>query len=283
MGNSEKLTEMFKYYDLTDTEQDDLFKNFTDTYMDSTGASFDRDGFDWRAKGWEFYGDITGGVTVRRQRSGLLKLTSSYESIDAATGKHNTVGILKGLESLMKENPTTPIWGAMPPDMCRMLEMVSKRKSPDNAFSPVPALLVIALGPKLMSAVGSAQALDVIKNPLDKDFGCIIMDTPAGPMAKKLIANQAYYDWLKSEAKNKSNGMIQDAIDHLGGLGKFLKMLPGFKGKADEDDDEVDLEDTTPDTDDTVDASEIVTSDEIDTDKKPSLVSKFLGKFKKGE
>lgn len=277
-----QLFEAFFYDDLSDNDKDTLYKNFSDTYIDSTGASFSRDDFDWRADNWEFYGDINGGVTVRRQRSGLLKLTSSYESIDPTTGKHNTIGVLKGLESLMLDNPDTPIWGAMPPDMSKLLTMVSKRKCPTNEFSPVPAPLVIALGPKLMKAVGSSDALDVIKNPLDKNFGCIIMDTPAGPMAKKLVANRAYYDWLKESAKDKSNDMIQGAIAKLGGIGKFLKMLPGFKGKTD-DEDEVDLEDQTDTpaiTDDTTDNTSN-TTDVPATDAKPSIVSKFLNKFKK--
>ena len=293
----EVLQEFFNYEDLTDTEQDTLYKNFSDTYIDSTGAAFDRDDFDWRANNWEFYGDISGGVTVRRQRSGLLKLTSSYESIDPATGKHNTIGVLKGLESLMKENPDTPIWGAMPNELAKMLAMVSKRKCPDNAFSNVPGVLVVALGKKLMKAVGSSDPISVVANPLDKNFGCIVMSTPAGPMAKRLVANTAYYDWLKASAKDKSNDMIQEAISKLGGLGKFLNLLPkSNKAKADtveiEDQtlsDEEDIEDTTNDaaavddtpvTDDApvTDDSQAITAD--DKPKKQSLVARFFNRNK---
>lgn len=279
-----KLNEKFSYNDLTDTEKDELYKNFSDTYIDSTGASFSRDDFDWRADNWDFYGTVEGGVTVRPQRSGLLKLTSSYESIDPATGKHNTMGVLKGLEDLMLSNPDKGIWGAMPPQMAKMLTMVSKRKCPDNVFNPVPAPLVILLGPKLMKSTGSMAVLNIVKNPLDKDFGCIMVDTPAGPMAKKLVANQAYYDWLKASASDMSNTMIQGVIAKLGGITKFLNLLPGSKKT---DDEEVNLEDHSDDTPAVVDDNSVEPETEDTTaettEDKPSLVKKFFNKFHKGE
>lgn len=226
-----RLTERkFSFRDLTDTEIDQLYNNFKDTYEGSTGASWSFNDFEWRAKNWEFYGDIHGGIAVRPQRSGLLKLNASFGEVDPSNpsqlSKKGMMGVMSGIKELMATNPGVGIWGAMPKDMVKVLEIFTKRNNPNDCFKAAPAPLVIVLGAKLLSMTSSADNVSVIKNPLSKNFGCIEVDTPSGRMVKQFVANKSYYQWIKDQAADKSNTLVQDAIGKLGGVGKFISHLP---------------------------------------------------------
>lgn len=227
-----RLTERkFSFNDLTDTEIDQLYNNFKDTYEGSTGASWSFNDFEWRAKNWEFYGDIHGGIAVRPQRSGLLKLNASFGEVDPSNpsqlSKKGMMGVMSGIKELMATNPGVGIWGAMPKDMVKVLEIFTKRNNPDDYFKAAPAPLVLVLGAKLLSMTSSSgHNASVVKNPLSKDFGCIEVDTPSGRMAKQFVANKSYYQWIKDQAADKSNALVQDAVSKLGGLGKFISHLP---------------------------------------------------------
>ena len=168
MNLSEKK---FTLDSLSDEDADTLYQGFYDAYMKSVGASWDRYEFNAKAYAWTFFGDITGGVALRKQRSGLWKLNASY-------GYPRQV--LRGLFEMQSQ----PIWGLMPKDLCKMLS-----KATHDDFKRPPKLLVKLLFPYLKKAMG-ADSAQVTSN------GSAIVDTPAGKMEKFFIANKAYYQEL---------------------------------------------------------------------------------------
>lgn len=172
----QNLTEKeFMLNSLSDEDADTLYQGFYDAYMKSVGASWDRYEFDVKARAWTFFGDVTGGVALRKQRSGLWKLNASY-------GFPRQV--LRGLFEMQSKIGNEPIWGMMSDDIARMLEKATK-----GEFKKPPKLLVKLLFPYLKKAMG-ADAAQVTSN------GSAIVDTPAGKMEKFFIANKAYYKEL---------------------------------------------------------------------------------------
>lgn len=171
----------FTLSSLSDEDADTLYQGFYDAYMKSVGASWTRAEFDSKAYAWTFFGDITGGVALRHQRSGLWKLNASY-------GFPRQV--LRGLFEMQSAIGKEPIWGMMPEDLCKMLE-----KATHNEFKRPPKLMVKLLFPYLKKAMG-AGAAQVTSN------GSAIVDTPAGKMEKFFIANKAYYQELLNNTDN---------------------------------------------------------------------------------
>lgn len=172
MNLSEKK---FTLDSLSDEDADTLYQGFYDAYMKSVGASWDRYEFDAKAYAWTFFGDVTGGVALRKQRSGLWKLNASY-------GYPRQV--LRGLFEMQSQIGDEPIWGMMSDDIAKMLEKATK-----GEFKKPPKLLVKLLFPYLKKAMGAGSA-NVTSN------GSAIVDTPAGKMEKFFIANKAYYQEL---------------------------------------------------------------------------------------
>lgn len=165
----------FSLSSLSSEDADALYQGFYDAYMKSVGASWTRPEFDSKAYAWTFFGDVTGGVALRHQRSGLWKLNASY-------GYPRQV--LKGLFEMQSQIGDEPIWGLMPEDLCKMLS-----KATHDDFKRPPKLLVKLLFPYLKKAMG-ADSAQVTSN------GSAIVDTPAGKMEKFFIANKAYYQEL---------------------------------------------------------------------------------------
>lgn len=98
-------------FSLTDSNYEELYKTFQQTYLKSTGQSWDIDKFYSRAKNWKFFGDYSGFVTVRVQKSGYWKITGSAGS---------PKGILKGLDELISKN--IPLWTAASDEIVSMLK-----------------------------------------------------------------------------------------------------------------------------------------------------------------
>ncbi len=176
---------MFKVQSLSPADQDLLFATFEKSYIDATGAAFSRNDFQWRAEGWEFYGSVEGGVSVRRQNSGGLKMTSCYGDIKEITA---------GFRDMIAKNPGVIIWGVMPQDLCRALEFLT-RSTKD--FKRLPGVIVKIAFPYLAKALGMHGAGASVG--LD---GGVTVDTPAGPMKKFLIGNKNYFDFLKDGIEN---------------------------------------------------------------------------------
>lgn len=200
IGYREKLVEeertgklfedMFKIRGLSPEEQDKIFDAFTKSYIDATGASFGRNDFQWRAEGWEFYGSLEGGVAIRRQNSGGLKITASYGEVNE---------VIKGFRELISKNPGKVIWGVMPLDLCKGLEFLTRST---GDFKRLPGVLVKTVFPYLAPALGIKHAGTVGMD------GGITIDTPAGPMKKFLTGNQAYRSFLKDAIENEDSSKL---------------------------------------------------------------------------
>jgi hypothetical protein len=193
-GVLESLNEK-EYYinDLNDAEQDSLYQEFKNSYTKATGAAFTRDAFTWRADNWTFFGDppdarnqnaLIGGIAVRKQLSnGMMKLVASFG---------NFRSILRGFDELNAKHTNAPIWGFLTPDLAKMITRHSK------FYKTVPGLVV-----KAMEGMIKKMSNGEVKSVgLD---GSIMMDTPAGVMAKQMIGNLSYFHWLIDSVEDPAN------------------------------------------------------------------------------
>lgn len=156
---------------LTTKEINDLYDLFHDSYMNSIGSSWSIEKFRNRIKDWMLFGNSEGFVTVRQQRSGMLKLTGSAG---------NPKGVLFGLNELMLTN--RPIWGVVTPDIAAML----KKKGfiiPNKIFVKLLFKLIPSnvLGGEIqLNSDGTLKVSGNDGNSLDKIF----------------VANKLYYKEL---------------------------------------------------------------------------------------
>ena len=178
----------FTTTELSDSEIDTLYKNFHDSYVDATGSSWDKDYFERKARSWLFWGSENGGVAVRLQNSGLLKLNACYGSPKA---------IFDGFKSMINEAGHLPIWGAMTENLSTMIEKASSRFGSDKTFKQVPEPLAKVLTPNIAKIFGQGVTVN--------DDGTITAKTPAGADIKKvLVANNAYYEYLANDLAKDS-------------------------------------------------------------------------------
>lgn len=181
----------YNYYSLDDDKQKKLYEVFKDSYVKSTGASFSESDFDWRAKNWTFFGVAPdtdgrqcGGIAVRVQRSGMVKLVASFG---------NVRGMLDGLKELESEMGDKPIWGFMEPNMVSML------KRADANFVELPPKVVKTIV-EVMAKSGTIPGFVKANND-----GSVTFDTPSGQMNKYYVCNKNYVDWLLNSIQNSDN------------------------------------------------------------------------------
>jgi hypothetical protein len=89
----------------------ELYDLFKKTYEKSVGTSWGLNKFLRRLENWKLYGDSTGFITVRIQRSGFYKLTGSAG---------NPKGVYKGFNMLSSLN--VPIWGGVTETIAKLLQ-----------------------------------------------------------------------------------------------------------------------------------------------------------------
>lgn len=177
----QNLYEIFYINDLTPEEQNDLYDLYKISYEKSVGNAWDKYKFFERAEDWYFFGDQTGYVAARLQGSGIYKL--------AVVGG-NIRGILKGIQELISLNK--PTWGMVSSDILPMLKKLGF-KTP-NALTMNALLRLI---PK--EVFGGVD----FKINLDGSITLNYEDT--GSAKKYFVGNQQYFDWLKSQIKDKMN------------------------------------------------------------------------------
>jgi hypothetical protein len=162
-----------KTFNLTPDNQQKIYDLFKKNYEAATGKSWSYDKFLSRAHGWMFYGEETGGIAVRMQRSGLIKLVAAFGS---------PRGVIQGMRELLDQKGNSPIWGAMDKRLAAHLKKLG--------FTSPPGLLLKILAPQIRKVMGD----ELKKVKLD---GTLILNTEFGETEKVFIANKAYYDWLK--------------------------------------------------------------------------------------
>ena len=104
------LSESKRFNDFTPEEKRQIFNVFTQSYVKATGTSWDERKFYSRAGEWLFFGDPTGFITLRPQKSGYYKLTGVAGSPKA---------IMRAMQELVSTN--YPIWGMLTQDLANML------------------------------------------------------------------------------------------------------------------------------------------------------------------
>lgn len=199
------INNSYKYYDLDEDKQKELYEVFRDTYVQSTGASFDESTFDHKAQSWLFFGvppstegRQCGGIAVRIQRSGMAKLVASFG---------NARGIMDGLKEMESEIGDLPIWGFMEKNMVGML------KRADHNFVELPPIVVKTMVGRIAS---TGTIPGYIKTNPD---GSVKFDTPSGEMDKYYVCNKEYVKWILEQAENHDVPIV------LKGAIKLLKAL----------------------------------------------------------
>jgi len=177
------------WYGLAKTADDDYlalqdFKNpeqvytdFKNTYDKATGVSWDKDKFFRKALDWRFYGDEAGYISVREQKSGMLKLTGMSGSMK---------GIYKGMLELKQES--APVWGMVAINIAQMAKKA-------GFLVPPPELIKNNIQRIPPEVFGGAKILNI-----QDDGGVIFQYADVGIVTKYLICNQAYMGLLGSMA-----------------------------------------------------------------------------------
>lgn len=198
-----QLDESFKYHDLDQEEQDELFNKFKQSYEKAVGVAWDRGRFESRARDWIFFGSKEGGIALRRQRSGLYKLNATFGSPKS---------VVNAFHEMMSEIGNEPIWGIMTLSLAEMLQKLSNKE-----FKMPPKLFAKTVIPHISHIFG-----DVVKT-VNPDGG-IVVDTPAGEMTKYFIANKKYYHDLIDMAKNNPDKVPipKSVLNTLIGILKFI-------------------------------------------------------------
>ena len=181
------LKENFDLYDLSDKEQDNIYQLYKNSYEKSVGNAWDEDKFFERAEDWNFFGDQIGYVAARLQGSGLYKL--------AVVGG-NVRGILKGMQELTSLNK--PTWGMVSSDILPMMKKLG--------FKTPNALIMNALLRLIPKEIFGGVDFKI---NIDGSITLNYEDT--GSAKKYFVGNQLYFDWLKSQIKDK----IKDKINPM--------------------------------------------------------------------
>lgn len=175
------LKESFDLYDLSDKEQNNIYQLYKNSYEKSVGNAWDEDKFFERAEEWDFFGDQTGYVAARLQGSGLYKL--------AVVGG-NTRGILKGMQELISLNK--PTWGMVSNDIMPMMKKLG--------FKTPNALVMNAL-----LRIIPKEVFGGVDFKINLDGSITLNYEDTGSAKKYFVGNQLYFNWLKSQIKDKMN------------------------------------------------------------------------------
>lgn len=163
-------------------DKEKIYNTFKDTYEKSTGKSWSKEKFFNRSGDWRFYGDQNGYISVREQRSGMLKLTGMAGSLKS---------IIKGLEQLKKEE--APIWGMVTKDIASMANRVG--------FKSVDAQFVKNNIHNIPSYVfGGAKILSI-----QDDGGIVFQYSDVGESVKYLIGNDKYISMIEGFSLSASS------------------------------------------------------------------------------
>ena len=186
-------------FNLDSTNQEDIYNIFKKSYEESTGTSWDVNKFKSRARNWVFFGDETGFVAVRPQRSGLYKLVG-------VAGKLR--GILKGMAELKSNN--YPVWGMVSSDMVGMAKK--------QGFKTPPKYLIKVLLKFIPKSIFGGVDFDV-----NSDGSITLKYADVGDAKKYFIANDEYFKKLKSDILPTMKDKMSNIPSVIKiGLNKFL-------------------------------------------------------------
>lgn len=184
------LEDQFKLRDLDQDRQDKLYQAFYNSYVRATGAAWDKDTFTSKAYSWVFFGDLegTGGIAVRPQNSGLVKMNAVYGSPRA---------IMAGMQELVTTWGDRGLWTVATKDI---VDSLNKR----FGFKTPPVFVMRLLVPILSKILGGHV------EKIEKDGGLSITDPHTGnKLSKYFTGNTSYYKHL---LKPESLALLGDKI-----------------------------------------------------------------------
>jgi len=164
-----KLAANAKEMTSDDLDMDATYESFKKNYMAALGTSWSKGKFLSRARNWTFYGDDTGQVAVRIQRSGLYKLAGVAGS---------PRGILKGMAKLIADKK--PIWGMVSKDL--------QTQSHKMGLKTPPAFVIKQVIKKIPKEVFGG-----VDYTIEKDGGVTFEYSDVGKTTKYFIGSPAYY------------------------------------------------------------------------------------------
>lgn len=213
LAESKQLKESkFSFDSLDQTEQDDLYQNFYNSYVQSVGSAWSRYDFEWRSRSWVFWGSPQGGIALRHQNSGMWKLNACYGSPKS---------IFTGFKEMIDDIGDQAIWGAMTDDIAVMLEKASARFGKDKMFLKVPKLIAKAIVPHIKKVFGDNDKIAV------NNDGTLSVSDPNGKMITKvLVANKSYYRNIIDQMENNPDSLPIPKLVQKGIIGA-LKLFFG--------------------------------------------------------
>jgi hypothetical protein len=171
------LNESKRFDDFTSEEKRQIFNIFTQSYQKATGSSWDEGKFYSRASEWLFFGDPTGFVTVRPQKSGYYKLTG-------------VAGNMKSILKALQELNTThyPIWGMLTQELANILVRRYGFRMPNRVESFIIGKLI------------SNNVFGNVEHKRNPDGSITFNYKDVGESTKVFVGNREYYKKARLDA-----------------------------------------------------------------------------------
>lgn len=207
------LSESKRFDDFTPEEKLQIFNVFTQSYQKATGSSWDEGKFYSRANEWLFFGDPTGFVTVRPQKSGYYKLTGVAGSMKS---------ILKALQELNTTN--YPIWGMLTQELANILVRRYDFRMPNRLESFIIGKLI------------SNNVFGNVEHKSNPDGSITFNYKDVGESTKVFVGNREYYKKVRLDAVKRvfspKQPVTEEVIDEKRAVEHYyedsFKTLVGF-------------------------------------------------------
>ena len=176
---------------------------FNQSYIKSTGKSWNKDKFIERAKNWTFFGDENGYVAVRVQAGGMVKLVGVAGS---------SKSIYKGIIEIKKAYSSMPLWGMVSKEIANQAEKMGFKvlRLKNDIKSKIFLKLIKNIIPS--SVFGGAKI-----NGINADGTIKFEYSDIGEANKVLVGNEIYFDGLKEKiiSSDKIPNIIKNKVDQL--------------------------------------------------------------------
>jgi hypothetical protein len=164
---------------------DKAYDVFNQSYIKSTGKSWEKDKFIERAYGWTFFGDENGYVAVRPQQSGMVKFVGVAGSLKS---------IYKGIQELKAKYNSVPVWGMVSKEISDQVGKLGFKtlRLKNDLSSKIFLKLLKTVIPA--SVFGGAEITGI-----NSDGTLSFQYKDVGEVNKVLIGNDKYFDALRDK------------------------------------------------------------------------------------
>jgi hypothetical protein len=182
---------------------DNAYDIFNQSYIKSTGKSWDKDKFVERARNWTFYGDENGYVAIRVQNSGMVKLVGVAGSPKS---------IYKGIQEVKNKYSNMPLWGMVSKEIANQSEKMGFKvlRLKNDISAKIFLKLIKTIIPS--SVFGGAKI-----NGINSDGTIGFEYSDVGEANKVLVGNEMYFNGLKEKitASDKVPEFVKNKLDQL--------------------------------------------------------------------